>query len=252
MNNKIKSVDYNEKICFKCLKEKDNIHTYTLGYRGYGSGFDNFNTILQLCDDCNHGELGIWFNEEPELIDGYCEDYKYEDNIFEFVKSLPIQGRELFENQCASGACSYPMESQDWIDVELGVAPDSIYKEYGMYSPSEIKAYKERFPTCENVYLKTYKDGSGSCRCDYGAYGEKDGSCGSNISDECYTCSHYKKKGFDYSMREEKELYIEKEKLKRIEMYEWTCEVCGEINHTHIYSDMFVCPKCYQYYNDCE
>ena len=53
-------------------------------------------------------------------------------------------------------------------------------------------------------------------------------------------------------MREEKELYIEKEKLKRIEMYEWTCEVCGEIIHTHIYSDMFVCPKCYQYYNDCE
>lgn len=75
---------------------------------------------------------------------------------------------------------------------------------------------------------------------------------GLNISDECYTCSHYKKKGFNYSMREEKELYIEKEKLKRIEMYEWTCEVCGEINHTHIYSDMFVCPKCYQYYNDCE
>ena len=110
MNNKIKSVDYNEKICFKCLKEKDNIHTYTLGYRGYGSGFDNFNTILQLCNDCNHGELSIWFNEEPELIDGYCEDYKYEDNIFEFVKSLPIQGRELFENQCASGVCSYPME----------------------------------------------------------------------------------------------------------------------------------------------
>lgn len=90
MNNKIKSVDYNEKICFKCLKEKYNIHTYTLGYRGYGSGFDNFNTILQLCNDCNHGELSIWFNEEPELIDGYCEDYKYEDNIFEFVKSLPI------------------------------------------------------------------------------------------------------------------------------------------------------------------
>lgn len=86
---------------------------------------------------------------------------------------MPIQGRELFENQCARGACSYPMESQDWIDVELGVAPDSIYKEYGMYSPSEIKAYEERFPTCENVYLKTYKDGSGSCRCDYGAYGEK-------------------------------------------------------------------------------
>ena len=249
MKNKISPIEYSKKICFKCLKEKDNIHTYTLGYRGYGSGFDSFNTILQLCDDCNHEELDIWFNEQPEIIDDYCEEYKYEDNIYEFVKSLPIQGRELFDNQCASGACSYPMESQDWIDVELGIAPDNIYKKYGMYSPSEINAYKERFPTCENVYLKTYNDGSGGCRCDYGAYGERDGSCGLNISDECYTCTRYKKKGLNYLIREEKQLYINPSNLKKIEMYEWTCEVCGEIIHTHTYSDVFSCPKCYQWYD---
>lgn len=247
--NKIKPIKYNEKLCFKCLKEKDSTSIYTIGYRGYGSGFDNFNTVLQLCDKCDCKDMKMWVDETPDLEEGYCENYKYEDDIFKFVEQLPIQGRELFENQCAGGACSCPMDSQEWIDVELGIAPDSVYKKYGMYSPSEIKAYKDRFPTCKHVYLKTYKDGSGGCRCDYGAFGKRDGSCSSNISDECYTCRKYEKKGFDYLMREEKELYIEKSKLNKIEMYEWTCEICGEIIHTHTYSDYFSCPKCYQWYS---
>lgn len=247
MEQKIKAIAYNDKICFKCLNEKDNIHKYSIGYRGYGSGFDNFNSIIQLCDDCNCGDMEKWCNETPEVND-YCEDYKYEGNIFEFINTLPIQGRELFINQCSDGACAYHTESQDWIDIELGIASDETYKQYGMYSPSEIKAYEERFPTCENVYLKTYKDGSGVCRCDYGAFGEKNGSCGVNISDECFYCKHYKKKGFNFIRKVEEEKYIIKSKLKEVKMYQWTCEYCGEIIYTHTYSDKFVCSKCHQYY----
>ena len=244
---KIKAIKYNERICFKCLKESDNIHKYSIGYRGYGSDFDNFNTIIQLCDDCDCKELDKWCNENPE-INGYYEDYKYEKNISDLVDTFPIQGRELFENQCSNGAHAYNIESQDWIDIELKIAPDEIYKQYGMYSPSERNAYEERFPTCENVYLKTYKDGSGHCKCNYGAYGEKDGSCSLNISNECFYCKHYKKKGFDFVRKVEEEKYIIKSKLKEVKMYQWTCECCGEIIYTHTYSDVFSCPKCHQYY----
>lgn len=240
-------IKYSEKICFKCLKEKENINTYSIGYRGYGSGFDNFNSTIQLCDECNCNDLEKWCNENPETED-YYEEYKYEDNIFEFIETLPIQGKELFKNQCSNGACAYHTESQDWIDIKLGIAPDEVYKKYGMYSPSERKAYEERFPTCENVYLKTYKDGSGECRCNFGARGEKDGSCGANISDGCFYCKHYKKKGFDFIRKVEEEKYIIKSKLKEVKMYQWTCECCGEIIYTHTYSDSFICPKCHQYY----
>lgn len=249
MKEKIVPMNYSECLCFKCLKEKEKIKKYFVGYRGYGSSFDNFNSIIQLCEECDHKDLQMWVDEKPTMIDDYCEDYKYEDDIWDFVNTLPIQGRELFDNQCSDGACSCHMESQDWIDIELEIAPDSLYKQYGMYSPSEIQAYKDRFPTCENVYVKTYKDGSSHCKCDYGAFGDSDGTCGLNICDECYTCRRYKKKGFDFVYREEKQLYIEPSKLKKIEMYEWTCEVCGEIIHTHTYSDTFSCPKCFQWYD---
>lgn len=249
MINKIKPINYSDKICFKCLKEEGNINKYTIAYRGYGSIFDSFNSLLQLCDDCNHEDIKLWFDESPEMTDECWEQYKYEDNIWDFVQALPLQGRELFENQCADGAGCRPMDSQDWIDIELNIAPDSLYKEYGMYSPSEIKAYKDRFPTCANVYLKRYKDGSCCCKCDRGAFGNADGSCGLNVSNECYTCRNYLKKGFDLLLREEEELSIDPSKLKKIEMYEWTCEVCGEIVHTHTYRDDFVCPKCKQWYD---
>lgn len=83
------------------------------------------------------------------------------------------------------------MDSQDWIDYELGELPHDKCKEYCLYSPQEIKAYNDRFPTCANVFLKTYSDGSGGCRCSLGAHGNKDGSCGVNISSECYQCAWY-------------------------------------------------------------
>ena len=77
MENKIKPVKYTKHLCFKCLKEHKHINNYSIYGRGYGSSFDNENTILQLCDECDNKDLNDWFNEEPTYGE-YWEDYKYE------------------------------------------------------------------------------------------------------------------------------------------------------------------------------
>jgi hypothetical protein len=133
----------------------------------------------------------MWFNEKPEMND-YCADYKYEKDIINFVNTLPLQGKELFWNRCAYGACSNIMDSQDWIDMHLGILPDEKYEEYGMYSPSEIKAYKERFPICEYPVTEIFNDGSKGCWCPFGASGNYNQQIGLNISDECYYCKYFK------------------------------------------------------------
>lgn len=202
MPDRIRPVTYSDKICFKCLNESDNINTYNLDNRGYGSIFDSFKSTLQLCDECNCENLAVWFNEEPLLDEDYFITYMHEDKICDFVESLPIQGKELFNNRCASELGVLTIDSQDWIDIELEIAPDSVYRKYGMYSPSEIRAYRDRFPSCKHVYLKTYNDGSKCCVCKYGAYGNKDGSCGVNTSSKCYKCTNYIQKGFDDFDRE--------------------------------------------------
>lgn len=181
-------------LCFRCLSKKI-IQKYSLYRSDYGSSFDNNYTYLQICDNCKPDNIGEWFDEEPEMIDGYCADYKYEDKILGFVDTFPLEGRELFWNRCASGACAYTMESQDWIDMQLGILPDEVYEDYGMYSPRQIKAYKERFPVCKYTFITEYKDGSRGSNCPYGAFGDENGADGLNISSECYECSRFQERG---------------------------------------------------------
>lgn len=119
--HKIIAAKYSEKICYKCLCEKQHIHTYKLNNRYWGSIFDEKKLILQLCDDCckeDDEELKEWFSEEPKMIQN-TENYDYEDNIEEYIRELPIQGQELFENQ--SAIISYKVPPQIWIDFELGL-----------------------------------------------------------------------------------------------------------------------------------
>ncbi|MEG2289539.1 MAG: hypothetical protein RSC24_06190 [Clostridium sp.] len=241
--SKIKPINYTEKLCFKCLEEKDNIHKYEINYRGYGSVFDGEDTFLQLCDCCNDNRLNEWFNEQPKMED-YYEEYEFEELIHDFIRELPIQGRELFDNQCVKGWGSHQMQSQDWLDVELGIAPDRVYKKYNLYSPSEKNAYKERFSTCKKVYLKVYSDRSSHTKCDFGASGEKDGSCGMNTSSSCYYCEFYEKKGTETKMEEKIDMTLSSDELKIVEMNEWTCKKCGNINHTYAYKEYLYCSKC--------
>lgn len=190
MNSKnIKAVE-NECLCMKCLKNKA-IHIYPVSCRGYGSIYDMMDTRFQCCDECDRPEFRKWFFENP-IIDDYVENYKYEDNIYELIKSLPLESQELFENRFNTE--DYPMEPQDWIDYELGELPKEKCEEYSLYSPEEKTAYREKFSTCEQVVNVVYSDDSKGSRCPFGAFGDYDQKVSVNIWEECYGCKYYKKR----------------------------------------------------------
>lgn len=246
MEDKIKPVEYSKSLCFKCLSESTEIRQYNLLERGYGSDFDGTSSILQLCPKCNDLKLKECFNEKP-IQNEYWEEYKLEDYIHSFIKTLPVQGRELFENSCTKGWTTDIIDAQDWIDIELNIADDNTYKKWNFYSPSEVKAYKDRFPTCAKVYRKEYSDGSSGCRCPFGAFGNSDGSCGINISDRCYYCKSYKKKENE-NMEIIKESSLKRNELKKVEMLEWICNKCGQFNYSFTYQDSFVCERCHEWH----
>lgn len=104
-----------ECLCMKCLKKKAT-HIYEIKNRGYGSIFDSTYTKFQVCDDCDSEDFQVWVDEEPVWDDEY-EVYKYEDNIKEFIDSLPLESQELFYNRFDSEEY---MNAQDWIDYQLG------------------------------------------------------------------------------------------------------------------------------------
>lgn len=211
--SKIKPIEKYDKICFKCLKEKDELKKYYLNRYEYGSKFDNMVTYLQICNECSPEGIEEWFNEKPEMKHDCYAVYKYEQNIIDFIDTLPIQGQELFWNRCVSGAIAYYMDSQDWIDMKLGILPDEKYEAYYMISPRQIKAYEERFTTCEYPINVVYSDDSKGCWCPFGASGEYGQQISPNISDECYGCEHYKKretpiKEMDWNTYKKYEKYI--------------------------------------------
>lgn len=181
-------------ICMKCLKKKAT-HTYTIYGRGYGSSFDMSDTKFQCCDDCDSPEYEEWFNE-TEVMDDYIETYQHEENIWDLVKSLPLEGRELFENRFDSDG--YHMEAQDWIDYQLDELPHDKCKEYHMYSPKDIESYNSKYPTCEHVVNVVWDDDSKGSRCPFGAYGEYGQTvddCG-NLCGQCTCCNYYKKREY--------------------------------------------------------
>lgn len=179
--------------CYKCnheFIENDVENLYRVSSRGYGSSFDMCDFSFTLCNNCDKEEYEEWVNEFPNYINEYCEDYKYEDSLSELIDSFPLENQEKIYNNGTFGAYSIP--TQDWIDIHNGIElPDEKYKEYGMYSPKEIRAYKERFPTCSEPMNIIYEDGSKGCRCVHGAFGSYGQELGLNIDDECCNCKHY-------------------------------------------------------------
>ncbi len=120
MESKIIAIKNPENVCFKCLKKDVNIHNIKINEMGYGGGFDSWSTEIHLCNDCYNLTNSEWWKFEtmPLEEEGIWSDYfkyKYEDEIFEFVENMPIEGKELFWNRYATGD-TYCMDSQDWID----------------------------------------------------------------------------------------------------------------------------------------
>ncbi len=154
-------------ICMKCLKEKLDVKQYTLYERGYGSMFDGISSKLQLCDECKPENLEEWLDETPTFPyqDGMTEEYTREKNLYDFIESCPPAGKELFWNHYADGWNVDKFERSDALLIEAKIASDDVYRKYNMYTPSEIKASKERFPTCKHVFGVKYDDGSIGYRC---------------------------------------------------------------------------------------
>lgn len=217
--NRPKAIKDYKGMCFKCLQKKDKINTYYLNRSEYGSSFDNIYTYLQICDDCKPEGIEEWFNEEPEM-DDYYANYKYEKNILEFIKTLPLEGQELFWARCSHGANADYIAGQDWIDYQLDILPHEKCKEYGLYSPQEKKAYQERFPICKHVKIKIYKDGSKGCSCPFGAFGNKDGTAkGHQTQSECYECVNFELREGEIMTVDLKQEEIKriKEQIKRLQ-----------------------------------
>lgn len=211
-------------VCMKCLKKKAT-HTYTISGRGYGSIYDNFNSQFHLCDDCARDEYRLWVEENGECDEDeegfYGEQYQYEENIEELIKSFPLEGQELFYRFADGAGVGYYMTPQDWIDFKLDELPHEKCNEYGFLSPEERNAYKERFPNCACVVVEKYKDGSQSSSCPYGAFGDENGDVGVNISDECYMCDCYEPREGDIKIIDEVAEYYKNEKDRLIHMLQY-------------------------------
>ena len=221
--DKYKVVDINKIgiTCCNCLKE-GNIKHIKIPPLRYGSFFDNMGTQIDLCDDCHSKTNPNWW--EFEIIgDDYDSHYKYEDDLIRYLESMPLNGQELVFSYYSEGALSEGIPRQDWIDYELGVLSHEKCKEYGVYSRQEIQAYKDRFPTCREVFIKIWSDGSSGSRCRIGASGKSDGSCGLNISKECFVCDIYQEKEESFKVKtinELEEFYRnEKERLNYMIKY---------------------------------
>lgn len=191
--------EHRDKLCYCCDEVQENesrLHELRISGRGYGSSFDNFNSYILLCDKCLKQKYKEWFNEHNDIYDDFNETYEHEKDIGDLVNSLPLENQEYFWNSNAYGAsASIIMDRQDWIDMKNGTMTDEKYKEYSMYSPSEKKAYKEKFPTCEYPVNKIYDDGSKGCWCPFLAHGEYGQKVDEhNTSIECYYCKYYKKR----------------------------------------------------------
>lgn len=191
VDNRILKHQNKERLCYCCdtLQEsEDEIHKLIIDKsRGYGSNFDECNVEIQLCPHCHKEEYDSWFNEQSIVVDKYYEEYIYEDNITNLINSFILENQEYVWNHMDR----YGVERQDWLDMKTSILPDEKYKEYGMYSPSEIKSYVERFPTCQHPINVVYNDGSKGCSCPFGALGHYGQEADINISMECHNCEHY-------------------------------------------------------------
>jgi hypothetical protein len=215
---KVLAVKNPNNTCCNCLKEKQT-HKIMICELGYGSSFDGFSTRLNFCEDCLQLTDKKWWNFETLEENEYCHSYKYEKEILEFVKQMPLAGQEMFYNQFSnSHHCN--MSSQDWIDHQLGILPHEKCKEYGFYSPDEIKAYQDRFPNCKHVKINIYSDGSKGSRCFMSASGDGDGKC-YGVSDECYMCGSFEERNGEIIVVDTLKEFYEREERRLRNMIEY-------------------------------
>ena len=190
------AIENPDSICFNCLNQFPQLHEILIPTLNHNSKFTNFSTRLQLCNNCLSLTNPNWW--KLEIIKSYSEDnmmqlnYKYENEILDFINQMPLSGQELFYARFGSGVHSDLMRGQDWIDYALDKLPHEKCKKYGYYSPEERKAYKERFHICDKIKIVIYEDEDRDLRCPFGAYGNINGTYeGDHMHHQCYECKMF-------------------------------------------------------------
>ena len=207
-----------ERLCYCCdnlQPTAEFLHIFKIEDRGYGSKFDDSDFEIQLCDICKNHIDPIWFNEEFYLVKGYCEVYKYEDEVIKFINTWIFENQEYVYNE----ANYYKfMTRQDWIDCKKGILPDEKIENYGLYSLRQKKVYEEKFTTCNYPINIKYHNCEDGCKCIFGANGEYDQKINPEYCDtNCYNCQNYVKrfetiKEMDYDTYKRYNLYLQSKK----------------------------------------
>jgi hypothetical protein len=115
MDKKILAIKDPTNVCVKCLRKVDDKDFIVIKVKplGYASYFDEASTEIHLCKDCYSKTNSEWwefrtvidkeiFDQDPGLCLKYphsCLVYEYENEIYDFIENLPIEGYELVENR---------------------------------------------------------------------------------------------------------------------------------------------------------
>ena len=198
------AIENPENICFNCLQNHQQLHTIYIPALNHNSKFENFSSLLHLCSSCYNFTNPIWW--QLEIIKSYTEynmmqlNYKYEQEILDFINQMPLSGQELFYARFSKGINCGSMKGQDWIDYELDKLSHEKCNEYGYYSPEERNVYQERFHVCDKVRIVVYKDDENNeenndkvSRCPFGAFGNDNGASEEDLMyHQCYECKMFK------------------------------------------------------------
>lgn len=110
------------KLCYYTneLYDEQDIIKYEMSGRGFGSIYDADTWTLQLHKDIareleNDGILcAIWFDNESMVVeDGYFKEYQMEEEIAQFIETLPIPNQEYIKN--SENYLMGCIDRNDWI-----------------------------------------------------------------------------------------------------------------------------------------
>ena len=90
-------MDTEDNVCFNCLNKFSELNIIKINSLGYGSHFDMLDAEIHLCDECKSKTNPEWWKFEI-IKQGYCEEYKYEEEIKEYINQLPEKGIELYDS----------------------------------------------------------------------------------------------------------------------------------------------------------
>ena len=131
--------EHKECLCFNCnnLHAKENIQTYRIHGRGYGSVFDTMDFNIQLCPDCAEKIDVNCFNNAQVGVLGIEEIYYREDLLEEFIDGFRIENQEYIYN--TDSYFEDKIARKDWIEM-MKEENEDIRDEmaWGFYKKNEI------------------------------------------------------------------------------------------------------------------